>query len=65
MRIETRNTFGLRALILIPESSEESLLIDSVVGANVGEDGLIANVEGQVRLADGYGEHYIRLERKK
>lgn len=53
------------ALLLIPQNEEESLLIDSIFGDKVVDgDGLIAHVEGQVRLSDGYGDHYIRLEKK-
>ena len=42
-------------LLLIPESEEESRLIDLL--------GLPDSyVQGQIRLADGYGQHYILLQ---
>lgn len=65
MRIETRIfSRGLpgekRLLILIPESEEESKIIDATLG-----DKVPVSIKGTVALADGYGEHYISLEADK
>lgn len=54
-----------RQLLLICENEEESVILDGVFGNEVGKDGFIASVEGEVRLSDGYAEHYIRIEKKK
>lgn len=63
MRLELLKSRNM--LLLIPESKEESTMIDAMAGSNVlNEDGLIAHVEGEVRLSDGYCEHYIRLTKK-
>jgi hypothetical protein len=62
VKIESRDRESGPTLILIPETPEESRLIDSVLGSTVTTgDGLIARVRGEVRLSDGYGEHYISL----
>jgi len=64
MKVEIRKTGGKPShqLILRP-TKKESKLIDEALGSKVGEDGLISVVAGQVRLSDGYGEHYILLEK--
>ena len=70
MRIEIRrtqvhNALVPRGLVLVAECLEESALIDEVFGSRVVDgDGLIARrtVEVEVRLADGYGDHYIYLK---
>ena len=49
------------AIILVAETAEESEILDQAFGCAVGEDGLIALVEGKVKLADGFREHYIEL----
>lgn len=67
MKVETRefNEGRVRHLIVLPEA-EESRLVDWVFGDKLKSgDGLIASVMGEVRLADGYGEHYIRLEQAR
>lgn len=64
MKVELRNTGGEPALLLLSESLHESLLIDALVGDKVDPNGLIGEVEGKVVLADGFGEHYIRLTMK-
>lgn len=64
MKTEIRNFDDgyVSHLILIPDP-DESRLIDHVFGDKVqNNDGFIAPVTGEIRLADGYGEHYIRLE---
>lgn len=53
----------ISAAILICESEAESLIIDEAFGDIVQENGLIANINGEVRLSDGYGPHYILLKR--
>ncbi len=63
MKLELRS-FGPPALVLLVENKEEAALIDAVMGAKVELDGLIANVEGQVRLSDGHADHYILLQKK-
>jgi hypothetical protein len=70
MRIETRYTRNcilptLRGLVLVAECQEESAMIDECFGDKVLDgDGLIAKVlvEVEVRLSDGYGDHYIYLK---
>ncbi len=54
-----------KQVILLAESSEESLLLDETLGKTVDGHGLIARVEGELRLSDGYGEHYLRLVETK
>lgn len=49
-------------IILIAESDEESELMDEVFGSEVKDDGFISNVSGQVKVADGFMEHYISLQ---
>lgn len=67
MRVEKR-TFAngqeekAKLLILVSENKEESELIDEVMGSKVGDNGFIAVCVGEVRLSDGYAEHYISLE---
>jgi len=51
-----------KQLILLPEPYE-SKVIDEIFGSRVDAGGLIAKVFGEVKLSDGYGEHYIRLEK--
>lgn len=63
MKIETRCfQAGLpgerRLLLLLPENNEESVLIDEFLGKKVPVE-----VAGFVDVSDGYGEHYIRLEK--
>ena len=48
-----------KMLLLISESEEESQLIDEYLGKKIPTD-----VTGKVDLSDGYGEHYICLEKK-
>jgi hypothetical protein len=70
MRIEIRRTqvhgtLVPRGLVLVAECNAESELIDEVFGNKVLDgDGLIADlsVETEVRLSDGYGDHYIYLK---
>jgi hypothetical protein len=48
-------------LLMISQNQEESRYFDALGNKVVDDDGLITNVVGQVRLADGYGEHYVVL----
>lgn len=64
MKIETRRfRRGLlgekKILLLIAETKEESQLIEECLGTEIP-----TAVVGEVRLSDGYGEHYIGLEKK-
>lgn len=51
-------------LVLESGGEEESKLID-LLGNTVGDDGLIVTGKFEVRLADGYGEHYVLLKGEK
>lgn len=62
MRFETRNTFGTERLLVVAETPEESELIDRIFGKIVGNDGVIANITGQVRLSGDCATHYISLQ---
>lgn len=62
MKLESRDTFGVRQLLLVPENEYESKLIDEYLGREIGPDGIGPAVMGEVRLEDGYAQHYIRLE---
>ena len=66
MRLEKRvKQEGKLKLILIPETREESKMIDEVLGNKVlDDDGFITEVEGEVRLSDSFGDHYITLSTK-
>jgi hypothetical protein len=65
MRLELRKTGATPAyqLLLIATSEEESVMIDTAFGNKIGDVDVIAVVTGTVQLSDGYGEHYIRLEK--
>ncbi len=65
MQVETRWKTDdghkvIRGLVLMP-TKEESKMIDECLGSFVGEDGLISTATVEVRLADGYGEHYLYI----
>ena len=53
-----------RGLVLICETSEESDIIDECCGNQVGEDGLIFAGSYEIRLSDGFREHYVYLKAK-
>jgi len=66
MKLEKRQTGGVPAIILIAENDDESKLIGEMLGDIVQDgSGLIAKVEGEVRLSDGFYEHYIYLKKKE
>jgi len=71
MRLEVRYVKGVRGrleprgLVLIAETEKESEIIDEVLGDKVGEEGLICSGEFEVRLSDGYAEHYIYIKTPK
>lgn len=63
MQVEIRQFQDKKVLVLIP-NSEESLLIDEALGNKpFDDDGTGPKVQGNVCLSDGYGQHYIRLEK--
>lgn len=64
MRIEKRQLFqgAVTGLVLLPESEDESKLIDEFLCQPEGCLESDGQVKGKVELADGYGEHYIFLE---
>lgn len=63
MKIDRRELAGgPRTVLFIAESEDESQIFDWAFGNQVVDsDGLIAYVVGQVRLADGYADHYVRV----
>jgi hypothetical protein len=56
MRIEPRQFGEKKHLILVPQSEEESKIIDEFLGAQIPTD-----IVGEINLSDGYGPHYISL----
>ncbi len=63
MRIEKRVRANNPArIILVAENERESKILDEVFGSEVGDDGFISSVSGQVKLVDGFREHYIQLQ---
>jgi len=63
MQVQIRDFDGRKILVLLP-TEEESKLVDAALGSTgFDADGKGPEVTGNVCLADGYGEHYIRLER--
>ncbi len=61
---ETGRVFP-RGVVLIVENAGESRLLDEVFGRHVRAGGVICDVVGSVRLSDGYGEHYLWIERDR
>lgn len=59
VRVRGTNVNGLALthhdLLFIPDSKKESALLDLL-----GQPG--SYVQGQIRLADGYGEHYMLIQ---
>lgn len=55
-RIEIRQFRTISYLIIVAEDGEESEMIDKALGSKIP-----TKVIGEVTLADGYFEHYIRL----
>ena len=55
MKIEGRKG-GSKCLVLLPENEEESKMIDEYLSAKIP-----SKVTGTIDLADGYGQHYIKL----
>ena len=54
-----------RGVVIIAENEGESKLLDEVFGKTVRECGVICNITGQLKLSDGYGEHYLWIEKMK
>lgn len=67
MRIEERHKKGpdgvmrVRGCVIVAETQEESRVLD-LLGSRVSQDGLIVTGKYEVRLSDGYGQHYVYLE---
>jgi len=62
MKVQYRKILGNPArAVFICETEEESEILDKVFGNKVKEDGFISETKGQVKLSDGYGEHYVQL----
>lgn len=57
-RLELRRFNTVTHLLILAESESESVTIDSALGSKIPTP-----VQGEVTLADGYAEHYIRLYR--
>jgi len=67
MKVVPRYKKGLeiRAIILIAESDQESLLIDRIFGTEVHEDGSVGiSRPATSRLSDGFMEHYIEIKKE-
>jgi len=60
---ETRQK-QLVGIVVVLQDDIESEILDQL-GSTVGEDGLIAKGEYEVRLSDGYAEHYVHLKTPK
>lgn len=59
MILETRRD---ECIILIPESNCESEALDKIFGSIVQTgEGLITKIQGEYRIADGYGPNYVSL----
>lgn len=62
---DTRQSY-LRGVVLVCENADESALLDEVAGSTVvTPEGFIADVTGEVRLSDGYAEHYVYIPRNQ
>ena len=65
MRLEKREFKGITNVLLVSESEEESLILDLLSSAD-GKTKVVGDViqKGtyEVRLEDGYGEHYVMLK---
>ncbi len=57
MKLLGRKVMGEKSLVLLPENEEESRLIDEYLSKKIP-----SKVTGEINLADGYGEHYIKLK---
>lgn len=63
MKVEIRVFKEKTFLVLLSDSDAESELIDQLGSIGFDEDGKGPEVKGNICLADGYGQHYIRLEK--
>jgi hypothetical protein len=57
-KLEPRTFKHTKHLLVLAETEQESKLIDEQLGSKIP-----TQIHGQVTLADGYGEHYIRLQK--
>ena len=63
MRLEIRQFKDVPPkLLFICETEGESQMLDTIASRVKDGDGFIAKVKGEIRLSDGYGEHYLRVE---
>lgn len=61
-RLQADHVTSIMCAVLICESEEESKVVDQVFGSKVLDaDGLIARRTVEVRLADGFREHYMHV----
>lgn len=59
MKVSPRNVCGSKFIICVSESKEESEIID-LLGDDFTDRDVIP-ITGEIRLSDGYCEHYILL----
>ncbi len=59
-KLEARIFRSTKYLLLLSENEEESVMIDKLLGQPE-----VTRVTGSVHLADGYGQHYVRLSGSK
>jgi hypothetical protein len=52
-------------LCLITEEEDESLALDLLGDTVVDDDGLLVRGTFELRLSDGYGDHYVLLKGEK
>lgn len=62
MRGETRKFGDRTSVVILLESESESKMIDQLGSEVKDGDGFIASGIYEIRLADGYGEHYVVLK---
>ena len=59
-RLETRQFGNKKMLLVFPENEEESKMVDKMLGQP-----FVTRVTGEIKLADGYADHYIMLTGSK
>jgi hypothetical protein len=60
MRLEKRKVFGSEFVVALCESEEESLIIDTL--GNNFKDRENIPISGEIRLSNGFEEHYLLLK---
>lgn len=53
-----------RGLVLIPETPEETELLDDLFGNIVGDDGVMGTATATYKLEDGYGQEYVYISKE-